>query len=1094
VRDGEHSNFTVCRMGVIGTSTWAIMGLSRRGEIREMVSPVDEATGRCGSCGNDLRAKARFCDVCGSPVSSSAVTEYKQVTVLFVDVVGSMKLAAVLHPERLREIMNELFNRAAAVVQRYQGTLDKFTGDGLMALFGAPVGLEDHALRACISALEIQSVTQKFADEVARRDGVSLQVRVGLNSGEVIAGSIGSGPGQYTAVGHPVGMAQRMESAAPPGGVLCSLSTARLVDGAARLNPVEEVAIKGSDAPVPAQRLLAVESARMVVGRNEGVMVGRAADFGRLQGAFETGSSRLVGVVGAAGLGKTRLIGEFSALAARRGAQIVLARCDAHTTTVAFRALARLLRARFTVDGLSDADARAHVLAQCGGTLSPASSDAQIMFEVMGIGDPDSPPLEVSVDGRRRRLVEVMSQAVQAGSARILFVLEDAHWIDAPSDEVLADFSNALKATSSMLVATYRPEYDGALQLHSDETIALQPLTDAMTMRLVRQLLGNDPSLTSLAERIAGAAAGNPFFVEEIVRDLSDRGVLSGSRGGYRLVGAVDEIAVPVTVQAVLAARIDRLSTETKAILNAAAVIGNRFDVDTLQALLPEDMSSRLSELVSTELIDQIEFVPRQRYCFRHPLVRTVAYESQLSATRSQAHRRLAVAIQARDPAAVDENAALIATHLEAAGDLSDAYDWHMRAAEWLRPRDIPAARVQWLSAQRLADRLPEDHDDVVAMRIAPRTMLISTAFYVGIDSDGDEQYREFRELSLQAGDLRSFAIATAGRIMSFAHNGVRVPEALALATEVEDMFSGIDWHTVPEIDIVLIAIAMAHYASGDFDETLAVSDAILAHPHDELTIEVAGAYTFRGLIDIYRGNCEAGRRQLRDGTRRARILPPVSYAIILSFWGLLAAMGMYEPDDLVNEMREVLCRAESFGDICGIIAAQFAYGTVLLRADVASRDEAIEVLERARASIEKHKVMNNTMTAIGADLALDAADRGRRDEAINDLRGLFTLHLNGGFQVHVGCTGEALVGLLIDRGAADDLVEAHRILDDWEVRRPDIPATDMWWLKSRALLAAAEGDRAGYADLATQYLTLCEKLDARGRFAEAHRMVNTGG
>jgi adenylate cyclase len=241
-----------------------------------MVSPVGEATGRCGSCGNDLRAKARFCDVCGAPVSArSAAGEHKQVTVLFADVVGSMKLAAALDAERLQEIMNELFNRAAAVVQRYQGTVDKFTGDGLMALFGAPVALEDHALRACISALEIQSVTKELATEVLRADGVALQLRVGLNSGEVIAGEIGSGPGRYTAVGHPVGMAQRMEAAAPAGGVLCSLSTARFVEDATRLGSVEGVAVKGADAAVPARQLLAVESDRMVLGRNEGLMLGR---------------------------------------------------------------------------------------------------------------------------------------------------------------------------------------------------------------------------------------------------------------------------------------------------------------------------------------------------------------------------------------------------------------------------------------------------------------------------------------------------------------------------------------------------------------------------------------------------------------------------------------------------------------------------------------------------------------------------------------------------------------------------------------------------------------------------------------------------
>ncbi|HTI75151.1 MAG TPA: adenylate/guanylate cyclase domain-containing protein, partial [Mycobacterium sp.] len=434
-----------------------------------MVSPVDEVTGRCGSCGNDLRAKARFCDVCGSPVATSAVTEYKQVTVLFVDVVGSMKLAAVLHPERLREIMNELFNRAAAVVQRYQGTLDKFTGDGLMALFGAPVALEDHALRACISALEIQSVTQDFAVEVFRRDDVRLEVRVGLNSGQVIAGSMGSGPGQYTAVGHPVGMAQRMESVAPPSGVLCSLSTARLVDGAAHLGPIEEVAIKGSETPVPARRLFGVSSGQMVLGRNEGVMVGRDADLNQLQRIFDANSPQLVGVVGAAGLGKSRLIAEFSALAANRGAQVVLARCDAPTASVAFRAVSRLSRAMFAVDGLDDAVARERVLDQCGGTLIADSADAQILFDVMGIADADAPSLQVSVDGRRRRLVKVMSEAALAWPARILFVLEDVHWIDAPSDEVLADFAAVLNSTKSMFLSTYRPEFIGALKQHADE-------------------------------------------------------------------------------------------------------------------------------------------------------------------------------------------------------------------------------------------------------------------------------------------------------------------------------------------------------------------------------------------------------------------------------------------------------------------------------------------------------------------------------------------------------------------------------------------------------------------------------------------------
>jgi adenylate cyclase len=267
----------------------------------------------CVSCGAFFSPMAKFCSECGARLTqASQAAEYKQVTVLFADVVGSMKLAAVLQTERLRDIMNELFNRAAAVVQRYQGTVDKFTGDGLMALFGAPVALEDHALRACIAALEIQSAAEKFSDEVFRRDGVRLQLRVGLNSGEVVAGSIGSGPGRYTAVGHSVGMAKRMESAAPAAGVLCSLSTSRLVEGAARLGPIEGVVLKDADVPVSARQLLAVESGRTIVGRNEGAMVGRDADLGRLHAIFDSSRSHLIGVVGAPGLGKSRLISEFS--------------------------------------------------------------------------------------------------------------------------------------------------------------------------------------------------------------------------------------------------------------------------------------------------------------------------------------------------------------------------------------------------------------------------------------------------------------------------------------------------------------------------------------------------------------------------------------------------------------------------------------------------------------------------------------------------------------------------------------------------------------------------------------------------------------
>ena len=218
----------------------------------------------CTSCGAEAhRADARYCDACGSPLTGPGRhAEFKQVTVLFADVVGSMDIAAAVGAERLREIMASLVGRGAAVVQRYSGTMDKFTGDGLMAVFGAPVALEDHAIRACLAALDLQREIQRLADEVQRRDGIDLQMRVGLNSGQVVAGEMGSGVPGFTAIGEQVGLAQRMESVAPPGGVMLSASTARLVENTAVLADLEQVRIKGHDKPVSARRLLAVARAR----------------------------------------------------------------------------------------------------------------------------------------------------------------------------------------------------------------------------------------------------------------------------------------------------------------------------------------------------------------------------------------------------------------------------------------------------------------------------------------------------------------------------------------------------------------------------------------------------------------------------------------------------------------------------------------------------------------------------------------------------------------------------------------------------------------------------------------------------------------
>jgi class 3 adenylate cyclase len=296
----------------------------------------------CPRCAAELRPKAKFCDECGSPTAVPGTpAEYKQVTVLFADVVHSMDIAAVLGAERLREIMTELVTRAAAVVQRYGGTVDKFTGDGIMAIFGAPAALEDHALRACLAALGIQEEVTHLAADVAGRDCVDLELRVGLNSGQVIAGEIGSSALGYTAIGEQVGMAQRMESVAPPGAVMLSDSTARLVEGAAVLGEAEQVRIKGSAAAMPARRLLSVAAGRTCVSHS--TLVGRDWELATVAAMLQratAGRGSVIGIVGPPGIGKTRLCAEAARLAEESGVETFSTFCESHATDVPFHVVA----------------------------------------------------------------------------------------------------------------------------------------------------------------------------------------------------------------------------------------------------------------------------------------------------------------------------------------------------------------------------------------------------------------------------------------------------------------------------------------------------------------------------------------------------------------------------------------------------------------------------------------------------------------------------------------------------------------------------------------------------------------------------------
>jgi len=1061
------------------------------GSAEDAVTPATEA---CRSCGAAPRVGARFCDRCGSQLLSSVDgAEYKQVTLLFADVVRSMDIAAVLDIERLREVMTEFVARSAAVLRHYGGTVE-YNGDGVMAIFGAPIALEDHAFRACVAALAIQEETTRLAADVERRDGVALQLRVGLNSGRVIAGDIGSGSLGYAATGEHVGMAQRMESVAPPGGVMLSESTARLVEDTVMLSDPEWVHIKGADAPVRVHRLVAIGPHDGLVGRAEASLVGRRWEMAALDALVDRtigGRGGVVNVVGPPGIGKSRTAREAAVLAASRGVAVVWAFCESHASDIPFHAVARLLRAGSGITDLDGEDARAKVRQQIP---DPDPQDLLLLDDLLGIADPEVPLPAIDPDARRRRLTALINAASLARAKPALFIIEDAHWIDAASESMLADLLTVIPRTPSMVLITYRPDYDGALtHTHDAQTIALAPLGDSDTTALLGELLGSDPSVGELAAIIAERAAGNPFFAEEMVRELAQRGALTGERGAYVCRTDVADITVPATVQAAIEARIDRLNTPAKQTLNAAAVIGARFEAELLAAL---GIDPVVDELLSAELIDQVRFTPSAEYAFRHPLIRAVAYESQLKSDRAEWHRRLATAIQEQAPGSVEENAALIAEHLESAGELHAAYGWHMRAAAWSTNRDIDGAQLSWQRARRIADRIPDDDPDQLSMRIAPRTMLCATVGFGPADEESRGRFAELRELCSAAGDKVSLAIGMSGQATELLYTG-RSREGSRLASEQMALLESIG---DPTLTMGLAFLAFCNWCdAGEFGEILRWSQTVIDLAGGDpakgagfgMGSPLATALAWRGSARWWLGR-PGWRQDFNDAVAMARnSTPEILAAVIAWTYGFAMHYGVLRADDsTVRASEEAVQTAGSSNDVA-LGLAEFTLSIALLNRDAAAdRRRGLELMVQLREWLRDRAPFLVPVAELWA--TRETARRGDRDTAIPVMRqAVDELHQAGRLGYGVWGTG-VLVETLLERHAEGDVAEAQEAIDRLANLRADHDSAirEITLLRLRALLSRARGDDVANRDLVSRYREMAESLGFEGHIAWAEAMT----
>jgi class 3 adenylate cyclase/predicted ATPase len=801
---------------------------------------------RCTACSAELPSNARFCLECGAAVDTLSPTsapeprsytpkhlaekilstrsaiegERKQVTVLFADVKGSMDLAAQVDPEEWHGIMDRFFAILAEGVHRFEGTVNQYTGDGIMALFGAPIAHEDHARRACYTALHLSEELRRYARELRRDHGLNFAVRMGLNSGEVVVGKIGDNLRMdYTAQGHTVGLAARMEDLAEPGKAYITEGTAALVSGYFRLEDLGRFTVKGVHEPVQVFELQGVGTLRTPLERSRARgfsrFVGRADEMAALEAALARavgGSGQVVGVVANAGLGKSRLCFEFVERCRARGVTVYEAHGVSHGKLIPFLPVLELFRAFFRITEQDSGEAAREKIAGRMLLLDEALRGAlPPIFDFLGVPDPERPVLQLSPEERQRQLLAIIKRIVQARSRRepAVLLLEDLHWFDEASEAVVEVLVETAASTRTLLAVNFRPEYHaGWMQKSYYQQLPLLPLGPEAIAELLRDLLGTDPSLAALGGRIRERTGGIPFFIEEVVQSLAETGSLEGAKGAYRLVRPAAELALPATVQAVLAARIDRLEEREKQVLQTAAVIGREFAEPILARVvkLPEaELAAALSKLRGAEFIYEEALYPQAEYIFKHALTQEVAYNSLLNERRLTLHEHAGDAIEAIFAGGLEEHWSQLAHHYSHSRNAEKAADYLTLAARQAIERSAITEGIASLKAAlELVGSLPPSPDSqrrelLVLTTLGPA--LMATHGYSSAEVAAT--YSRAHELSQGSGDSRQLFSVLRGQWVSCAVRGecrlamTTAQQLLLLAQTLDDSCLLTDAHRV---------------------------------------------------------------------------------------------------------------------------------------------------------------------------------------------------------------------------------------------------------------------------------------------------------
>ena len=699
-----------------------VVSLGHRKKLLVAIAELD-APGKAGA-GSSREARApRYLAERVLRSRAALEGERKQVTVLFADVKGSLALIEHADPEDARRILDAGLGVMMDAVHRYEGTVNKVLGDGIMALFGAPIAHEDHAVRACYAALAIQRAMQAHAAALRGTHGVEVSARIGLNSGEVLVRAIGNDLSMdYDAIGPTVHLASRMEQLASPGTIRLTAATASLAEGFVDLRTLGPVPVKGLSQPVEAFDLVGVGSARTRLQasaiRGLTPFVGRTSELAALDRARElaaAGQGQMVALVGDPGVGKSRLFYEFTRSGRMRPWLVLESASVSSGRAGLWAPVIDLLKGHFAI-GSGD-DPRHSAEKVLGKVLMLDEALRPILPAVLALLDlpvEDAAWQALGPPQRRRRTLDGLKALLVRESQRqpLALILEDLHWIDGETQALLDSLVESLPTCRMLLLVNYRPEYrhDWGSRAHYTQ-LRIDPLEAAGAEELLSGLLGDAPELSELKHRLLESSEGNPLFLEESVRILVDTGVLSGARGARRLTRRPEEIQIPASVAAIIAARIDRLGAAEKTVLQLAAVIGEEVPLALAEAvseLTAEELHGALADLRGRELLYEARLFPEIVYAFRHGLTRRVAYDGLLQESRRALHARVAAALEARHADHLDEVVETLAHHFEQGAVWAKAAAYFLRAADKAKQRyTYPTALELGQKAREITERDP---------------------------------------------------------------------------------------------------------------------------------------------------------------------------------------------------------------------------------------------------------------------------------------------------------------------------------------------------------------------------------------------------